>query len=382
MRVVAIVVLALVVAAAAGFWLLRDGEPSAPPGAAPAVPPAPLEPAAPAVSERSAVAGEAARGEQPKRAGENTPQPAAPAAPAGAASGEAPVTVVLQVHDLTSRTLLPAFRWRFVAPSGTARGEVQGGRGELALPGGAVGELLVEADRMQPSTTRLQVPAPPAAARRLDVFLEAAPTATGITLHVTDVAQRPIENVRVDAFALDADNRDAAWHLGPPLWQRRAAAPDGRYRLPALPPGEYGILLTAVDADGAPLPLLPYRHRFALTGSNGFVEDVPLEPGCLFRLELVEADGTALDPARRGVVGLDLRPTGGEPIRRKWVVDALGAAFASAIDVLPGVGTVFTAEAVAPGSYTLTVTIGGTERASVPLLLQVGAGQPERVVVP
>lgn len=378
MRVVAVVVVALVVAALAGFWLLRVEEPTAPPGSRPEVPSTPDEPAAPAFSERRAAAAEA----PVAPAANDSPLPEAPAAPGGAAPGDVPVTVVLQVRALATRAPLPAFRWRFVQPAGTVRGDAQGGRAELPLPGGAVGELLVEADGMQPSTMALQVPSPPAAARFVDVFLEAAPAATGITLRVTDVAQQPVGSVRVDAFVLELDNRDAAWHLGRPLWQRRAAAPDGRYQLPALPPGEYGILLTAVDEGGAPVPLLPYRHRFALTGSNGFVEDVPLEPGCLFRLELVEVGGTALDPARRGVVGLDLRPTGGEPIPRKWVVDAHGAALASAIDVLPGVGPVYAAEPVAPGSYTLTVTIDGTVRASVPLLLQPGAGQPERVVVP
>jgi hypothetical protein len=204
--------------------------------------------------------------------------------------------------------------------------------------------------------------------------------AAGITLYVRDPRSLPVAHVRVDAFAL-AQPVPPAWHLGDALWARRASAPDGRYVLPELAPGDWGIRVVATDEHGALLPLLPYRGTFLLTGGNGFVEDVPLAPGALLALELVDAAGAPFDPALAGATTLRLTLPGGPPVPRKWLVRD-GAAATGAIDAVPGKGTVLLAEAVDAGQYALEVAIGGTVRAQRQLFLRPGITNEERVVVP
>jgi hypothetical protein len=165
------------------------------------------------------------------------------------------------------------------------------------------------------------------------------------------------------------------------LWARRAAAADGRYALPTLAPGEYGIRVVATDADGELLPLLPFVRSFVLTGDNGFVEDVPLEAGALLALDLRDAAGQAFDPTRLGTVTLSLRLPGGPAVQRKWIVRHEGVE-AAAIDVVPGVGRVVLAEAIAGGQYNLEVFVGGQPRVSKPLFLRPGQKHEERVDVP
>jgi hypothetical protein len=377
-----VVILLLLVLAAAAWWSFRDGgEPALPsqPRVVPSPTPAPIAPA----EQGGRVSTPAPVPAPPPADAEPTPTPP----PSDTAPPPAPANVVLAVRGLATRAPVASFRWRFQNTRGTARGDGADGRAELVLEPAAVGELLVEADGFAPFTRPgVAVPEPPAPPLQLDVFLGPAVPAAGITLFVRDLALQPIANVRVDAFALRPDATATplgatTWHLGTPLWARRAGAADGRYALPQLPPGEYGIRVAATDADGALLPLLPFRRTFALTGDNGFVEDVPLAPGALLSLELVDAAGAPLDPARVGTTMLQLSLPGGPPVARKWSVRS-GSADATAVDVVPGVGKVALADAVEAGQYQLEVRIGGNVRAQRQLFLRPGVTTEERVVVP
>jgi hypothetical protein len=294
----------------------------------------------------------------------------------------APATVVLAVRDMTTRAPVAAFRWQFRNSLGTLRGEGKDGRAELPLPATAVGELLVEAEGLAPAVRDgVIVPTPPAPPLQVDVFLPPAVAAAGITLFVHDLALQPTTHVRVDAFLLAAEAPPAAWHLGQSLWARRASAPDGRYVLPPLTPGVYGIRIAATDEQGGTLPLQPWLRTFALTGDNGFVEDVPLEPGALLALDLVDAAGQPFDPTVHGKVTLSLRLPGGPVTPRKWMVRA-GGVETAAIDVVPGVGKVQLADAVAAGHYQLEVQVHGALRAQQQLFLRSGVENRERLVVP
>ncbi|MBL8754919.1 MAG: hypothetical protein JNK15_16560 [Planctomycetes bacterium] len=305
----------------------------------------------------------------------NTPKP-----PPTKAPGDAAATVELRVRDLAARTTVPAFRWRFQNSLGTHKGEGKDGVAACALPPSSVGELLVEADGLQPCTKSLVVPTAPAPPLVVDVFLGPAAPATGITLHVRDTALQPIAWVRVDAFPITDDNRKLAWHLGNPMWARRTGAADGRYTLPPLTPGEYGIRIVATDENGEMLPLLPFRNVYALTGSNGFVEDVPLEPGALLALELVHGN-EPLDPVRHGKTTLSLRLPGGPAVERRWVVRNENVE-AGAIDVLAGPGRVHLADAIPAGQYQFEVFVGGQPRVQQMLFLRPGVRNEERVLVP
>ncbi|HEX5050178.1 MAG TPA: hypothetical protein VFZ65_00270 [Planctomycetota bacterium] len=373
----ALVALLLLLAAATVAWFVWSGGDETPPPGSTGDAAARGAPAAraPSATERSEVP---VQRQGPDRAGDAPAKPAAADAPA---APTAPPTVILVVRDLSTRAPVPAFRWRFRGPAGQARGEGTDGRAELALAGGALGEVLVEADGFAPfAQADFTVPAPPAAAAQLDVFLRPAVLAAGITLLVHDLALQPITHVRVDAFPLSAANRESAWHLGKALWARRTEAADGRYVLPPLPSGEYGVRVVATDPEGALLPLLPYLRTFTLTGDNGFLEDVPLEPGALPVFELVDSNGTALD-AHGEAPALQLHLPGGPPISRRWVVESQGSA-TTAIDTLPGTGPTWPAEAVPAGMHAFEVRIAGDLRVQLTLLLRAGERQVERVVVP
>jgi hypothetical protein len=315
------------------------------------------------------------------------PPPTATEPPPAAAPVEAPVpalptSVVLLARDVRNRQPVAAFRWRVRSGADSWSGQGANGRAELGLPPDRGGELLVEADGFAPHA-RNDLVVPPAGGPplQLDVFLLPAVPAAGITLHVRDLALQPIQHVRVDAFTLTPENRDRTWHLGPPLWARRAGAADGTYALPALPPGDYGIRVCATDADGNLLPLQPYSRAFAVTGDHGFVEDVPLEPGCILELVIVDAAGQPYDPTRRGVLTLALSTPGGPSVPRKWRTRS-GNVDATAVDVLPGTGTAELAEPIAAGIYTLELRVNGEPRAQQQLALRPGERQQVPVQVP
>ncbi len=374
MRAAALVFVALLVGAVA-YWAFADR----PPLVLPVDPDAPatagpIEPAPAQQGERVAV----------------TPPPTAPPAtpPAKPELGVLPPpqvaatpNLVLNVRDLVSRQPVAAFRWRFQNSRGTWKGDGADGRAELALEASAVGTLLLEADGLQPlSKDGVIVPTPPQAALQLDLFLAPQGVATGITLMVHDTGLQPIARVRVDAFQL-ADAKAEGWHLGRALWARMAEAKDGKYQLPALEPASYGLQVVALDGNGEPLPLLPFRRAFAVTGSNGFLEDVPLEPGALLGLEIVDSAGQGFDPTKQGTTRLSLHFAGAPHVARKWI-SRQGQAAATAVDALPGIGRAELAEAIPGGPYELEITVNGALRSKQPLFLRPGVKNEERIVVP
>lgn len=312
-------------------------------------------------------------------------RPAPPAEPPVVAPRVEPTetaaNVLLHVRRIADHGDVAAFTWRFRSDDAVVRGDGDQARTGLHLPPGDTGELLVEAPGFAPFLTDVVVPAAAGPPLAVDAFLGATARATGITLLVHDTALQPIGTVRVDAFPLLAEGSRDAWHLGASLWARRTEAADGRYELPELAPGDYGIRVLAVDAAGEPLPLLPYLHTFTLTGSSGYLEDVVLEPGSVPEFELVDANGAPLDPAQTGSVGLRLYPAGGAAVPRLWTVRS-EARTTAALDMLPASGVVSTAQPVAPGTYTFEVSIAGQQRVQQFVTLRAGERQRERIVVP
>jgi len=357
-------ILAAVILAVLAYTFLTKEPQVAPPGEDPRQT-QPAQPSAPqpAAAERQNVT--------PTTAAEDD-QPAAPQAPAAEQPVPPPadLTLVLNVRDVVTRAPIEAFRWRFVQRGDILRGESAAGVAELALPRSRIGDLLIEADGMQPFAKKaLQTPGVNQPTTHLDVFLTPAPSGQGITLMVKDLDRRPIQNVRVDAFKLNT-NQDIGWDLGQPLWARRADAADGTYQLPPLAPGDYGILLVATDADGNLLPLAPYRQTFTLTGSNGFLEDVPLEPACALRLDLLDANGAPFDPKVHGTTSIRLNQTGQTGIQRKWTAKAEANGTVSQADVAAGPAPIWLDQPVAPGSYLLEIAVNNAPRISQVLLLR------------
>ncbi len=379
MRAPLVVLVLLAITAALLGWSLRTGNVEAPPP--------PVDGAASDIrGKQTPDTGPAARSDVSTN--RNTEpvakQPAAGGplrAPEVAADlGRSPVT--LTVRDLANGIAVRTFHWRFRSDGPELAGDGAEGRADLRLQAAARGELLVEAIGYAPFVRpQFEVPAATATPTALDVFLTPAVVAAGITLLVRDTALQPIANVRVDAYALTPESRAVAWQLGNSLWARRTGASDGRYALPTLAAGEYGIRVFATDAEGGLLPLLPYTRTFVLTGDNGYLEDAVLEPGCLPVLELVDAGGAYFDPARLGAVTLSLRIPGGPTVPRRWTVVS-GTAAATAIDALPGVGPVWPAEAMPAGVWTLEVFVAGDPRVQRALMLRAGERQVERIVVP
>jgi hypothetical protein len=391
MRVAVVLFVLLAIAAAIG-WLLMSSNSETLPAGAENVPRVDRPVPVPATPERNQVApNERPADAEPKPHQSEPTQTLPPALPSQPVPGHS--QVALTVRDLQTLGVVPAFRWRFRGDGPEKWGDGAEGRAHLDLESSARGELLVEAKGYSPFV-RPQFAANADGNTAVDVLLTPTVPAAGITLFVHDTALKPIGNVRVDAFVLSAESRDTAWHLGKALWARRTAAPDGRYTLPPLAAGEYGIRLVATDADGNLEPLLPYSHTYVLTGDNGYVEDVTLEPGCLPVFELVDSAGAFLDPQQVGsTIALQLRLPGGPDVPRMWVVmgpallegssgKALERAVAMAIGVLPGVGPVRTAEALPAGTYSFEVSVAGNRRLQQSVTLRAGERQQERFVVP
>lgn len=363
----------LLLLAGIGVWItLADGADPRPP-VQPSEPSATRnQPGAPPLVERVP----AVRPPDPAAA-ETTPPAEVPRAEAP----EAAANVALRVRSVAAHADVEEFSWRFRHGATTLRGEGRQGRAAMHLPPGGTGQLLVEAPGFAPVTIDVTAPAAERPTTTVDAFLAAAAQATGITLLVHDTARQPIPHVRVDAWPLQPQSDRDAFHLGASLWARRSAAADGRYVLPELPPGEYGIRVLATDEDFLVLPLLPYLRTFTLTGSSGHLEDVTLEPGCLPEFDLYDATGAELDPASVGAVRLQLHLPGGAPVPRLWTQPVLGPSTV-VVDALPGRGTVTLAQAVPADTYVLVVTIADQQRVQQFVTLRTGERQRERIVVP
>lgn len=374
-----LVVFGLVIAGVAGWFLSRPNDTAPPAPIATAPMPRPTTTPTAATSDP---AREAAEEPDALDAAPSTAE-AQPTTPAPELV-EPPIEV--EVRSLTTQDYVAEFRYRFTAGETGWVGAVEGGRAGLRIDPGVTGDLLIEAPGMQPELrTGLTLPSPPAPPMQLQLFLRPATVAEGITLLVRDVDRCAVVQVRVDAFALTAGAPPGAWHLGKPLWSRAASADDGRYVLPKLAPGSYGVQVVAVDSEDRPLPLSPYRRVYDLTGSNGFLEDVSLEPACALQLDLYDANGAPFDPATRGDVTITLQ-RGGEPaVSRRWTGARTGGALdqfqVSEVDRVPGPAPIWLATAAAPGAYVLEVRVDGQAVTRQPLQLA-AIRQTERVLVP
>lgn len=304
--------------------------------------------------------------------------------PSPTARGESPqsvappaANVLLRCVDRTTQAPIAAFRWRLRLTDGLARGDGRAGTAELTVAPDARGELLVEASGYQPATlpTFAATDGPECRVELIPVV-----TAAGITLLVHDVALAPQPHVLVAAYSLAAANGEP-WPLSQPLWSRRASAADGRYVLPTLPPGEYGIRLQAIDGDGKPLPLLPYEQTFALRGDNGFVEDVTLEPGCLLELAFAGPGGLPYDAARDGELVVQLHLPNAPPRPRLWLATRDGQPIA-ARDAAVSSGALRLDGAVPAGRYVLSIARGDQPAMQHTLDLRSGERQVEQIVVP
>jgi hypothetical protein len=373
MRPATILATGLVLVFGFGVWVtLSNGAGEARPPGPTLVddPERPLATAPPAIDRAPA-----GRGASPE------PLPAVAAEPPRSEPREAAANVDLRVRSVATHADVAAFRWRFRSGPSPLHGDGVQGHADLRLPPGARGQLLVESPGFAPFATDLVVPDVGAPIAVVDAFLAASAQAAGITLLVHDTALQPITNVRVDAFQLPPGARQGAWHVGTALWSRRANDAAGRYSLPELAPGDYGIRVLATDADGKVLPLLPYLGTFVLTGSSGYLEDVTLEPGCLPEFELFDAAGVALDPATSGVVQLQLHLPGGEPVSRLWTLEVDGQTTV-ALDTAPGRGSVALAQPVPAGTYVLEVSIADQQRVQQFVTLRAGERQHERITLP
>jgi hypothetical protein len=305
-----LVLLILAALAGAAFFVLRGGPAPLPPTPTTSERTEPVAPSPTAALERS----DAPRPDAAKPPPERPPAPAAEESP----PSPAPATAALHVHvrDLVSHEGIDAWSWRFVGAQVAVRGAAASAAAPVELPRAAAGELWIEAPGYEPFR-RPFVRVGDDHAPDLDVFLRPVMKNAGIRLVVHDLDHRPVTRVRVACFGRTSGDDDR-WHLDAPMWTREATHDNGDYELPPLPPGDFGVLLLGLDEQGEPRPLLPYRRTFLLTGSNGFLEDVALEPGCVLELELRTPNGEPLAEGA-GDPTLDLRLAGGPAVQRRWI---------------------------------------------------------------
>ena len=386
MRAFAVLIVLVAAGALAWTWS-KSADSIAPPAASAPRDAAPVVTATPppAVTAREAAPAETGQ-EDAEIAGSDKSPAVAPDEPEIPRTAETDASTqqatAIVVRSAASNLPLNTFRWSFVAGERKLSGTVEGDGAELPLPAGVTGDLLVEADGMQPERLAdVTATTQPEAPLRLEVYLRPTRRAEGVTLLVHDTFRRPVADIRVDAFALSAERADKAWHLGTPMWSRTATSSDGRYELPPLAPGSYGVQVCAVDERGRPAPLAAFRGTYDLTGTNGFLEDVVLAPACALRLDLRDASGAAVDPAARGSVNIHLREPSDDGVSRRWTSANPGGGTVSDVDRLPGPSPAWVAAPVAPGSYTLEITVDGRLAVRQPLQLD-GGIRVERVLLP
>lgn len=353
-----IAVLALIGIGAAAWLLLAAGSEDAPPLPAAAAAPVPQAGvAAEAELQRTATATEA------------EPRPAA-VAPEPPVRDSQPADVVqpnlhIDVREQRTGQHVAGFQWRWLATMGSVKGEEQGGRAALSLAPGCEGELLVESAGLEPVTRRFATP--PAGANPLLVDLVLAPLVARAqtALVVRDADSSPVANIRV---TLLRENRTAQ------VWSRRANAADGFYRLPPIEPGSYWLRVSAIDAEGRPLPLVPVERQVNVTGVTSIEEDLRLAHGCLLSLDVLDAAGNPFDPKRSGRIELQFLDNGGAVRRVDWL-GGTGTETVVAADQLPVQGTIRSAEAVPIGNCTIVVRGPGDAESRFPLVLGQGAHQ-------
>jgi hypothetical protein len=365
-----LVVLAL---ALAGVWLALQGDAAAPPPAA-----GPAAPAGATAPDRDSanLPTRAATGQQAPAPAASQAAPAAPPSPA-----EAPIRLELLAYDAATLQGLASFRCRW---RGDGRsGFVDGRDGRAVLRGDLpqTVELLVEAERYEPfpiaAATLAAADAPPT---RVEAFLLASAAHTGIVLTLRTLAQEPLGHMQFSVHPLTDPADDTPFELRPALWTRKSQQANGRYALPDLPTGRYGLRAIALDEQGQPLPLLPHRGEYTLTGSNGYDEEVTLEPGCLLRLEMVDAQGALVDPATAPLT-LSLRLPGGPEQPRAFLGRSADGKLLRARDALPAAGPTWLEAALPAGQWQLEWQRGEQAPQSQLLVLRAGETMTERCVV-
>jgi hypothetical protein len=273
-----------------------------------------------------------------------------------------PPNLQLEVRDQRTGQHVAGFKWRWTAPTGSAKGEEQGGRTALPLAPGVEGELLVEAAGLEPVTRRLTTPAPGANPLLVDLVLAPVVATAHTGLVVRDADQAPVANIRVTLLREDRTTQ---------VWSRRAAAADGAYRLPPIEPGTYWLRTAAVDAEGKPLPLVPVERQVNVNGITPVEEDIRMARGCLLTLDVLDAAGNPFDPKQSGRVELQFLDNGGAVHRVDWL-GGTGAEAVVASDQVPARGTIRSAMAVPMGSCTIVVRGPGGAESRFPLDLGQG----------
>ncbi|MFO1077726.1 MAG: hypothetical protein U1E73_08365 [Planctomycetota bacterium] len=374
-----VIVLLLVVLLGAGvaFWALGGSDPGAPPGPAPAETPR-KQAVDPGPPERTAVRSEET---PPTNPANPAGRPDAAAAPDAPAAPSTQPNLALHVRSAGDQRDVASFQVTARTATSTVRARGEAGHAALAAPPGVELDVLVEAEGFQPWRGPMQGAAAATPPPTTEVFLTPAAVAAGIELHVHTLEGEPVPRLRVEAFALAAGADRGPWQHARPLWSRIADRADGVYALPELAPGSYGIRAMGVDAKGDLLPRLPFLRTYELTGSNGFVEDVPLEPGCAFGIELVDAAGNAVAPPPEEVFALELRQPPGAAVAHRWVQTVSGQRSVG-VDLVSAAGPAWLEQAIAPGVYELTVRERDTVRVQMQIVLRGGERQLERVPVP
>lgn len=292
----------------------------------------------------------------------------------------------VRVRSLPEGVPLPGFRWTLWSEGRRSTGVADADGADVVLPLAAEQPftLLLEADGHQP--LRHEGSGQPGPTQTLELFLARAAPRTGIGITARDHHGQPVTSLRVDVWQLAPDaglDQTGADHA--PLWSRRTSEPSGDYQLPQLAPGRYELRAMAVEADGALLPLLPFRSRFESTGSNHVPLVVALVPGAVLTLDVLDRNGNLL-PARHAADGsspVQLRATGpdGQVHTIDWRSEGNGAAPPVVTrNLLPSPGPATAAEALPAGSWRIDVWIEGAQRGGGSFLLLEGSRHRERIL--
>lgn len=357
-----IAIVVLIVAGTSAWFLASAGDPLAPPlpattpnDAAP-LPSNPL-PAGGRTTVGDPTAGPVA-GSRPGEGGDRPDAGGEPPAPAAT-----PPNVQLAVLDLAERAPIARFRWTFAAEGAAPiRGDATDGSAAVALPPGAAGSLLVEADGFAAATRTLTVPAAGAPLLPLEFRLERSLAAAGVTVSAHAPDGTPVARLRIDLWQLPADAPPLPAGADPqhePLWKRGGQGENGVFALPSLAPGRYALRAQPVDGSDAALPLQPWRREFAFAGHEAVPLAAAFSPGVVLAIAADDA------VAELQLTALVQTATGPWPVQ--WRSQRPSGSIAIGTDVLVLPGRATTLLALPPADYRIELRQGD---AVVPLIAE------------
>jgi hypothetical protein len=223
--------------------------------------------------------------------------------------------LALEVLDAATRQPIASYRATVqLFPAGQPRPTTEFLPDQRSQPLSVVGDpgqrvvVQIEAEGYRPAEPVEVVFDAAIPVRREQVYLARQMQFTGIEFQAADDALQPVRRLNVVADRVRDDGKPGF------LWNRTAAAEDGKYRLPDLGPGKYRFALTSVDADDNPTLHVPRTVVVEYQDGQHIITPITFAAGAMIELHATDTDGRTIGTDVR----LELVFPDGEPRETLW----------------------------------------------------------------